>query len=581
MKQSSAEQLAIIGAPLEPLSVVACAGSGKTRTAVERLADIRRRLGDHRGRVALLSFSNVAVDTFRKSYQTMLQGIPSGMGRNRVDIDTLDGFITSHVLRPHAYRTMGCDRTPFLIAGTEPFLKNKDFTFWVRPSGTDDFPIQPGDLHKVVVNMKAGAAHFHYRQHSSLLPINNGIVVTNRLGVAGAYTHDLGRYWCYRSLVAQPGILRALVRRYPYILIDEAQDIGTLHQAILELLIQAGAQVSLIGDPNQGIYDFAGADGQFLANYEKRPEVKSSGLTRNYRSVPLILDLANSLAARKDDPDREAPGTPHGAFFIGFKDTERQQLVNAFQAAVLASELKMELSAVLCRGREQANKLAGKDAPIGQGIVKGFARAAVLRDKQQDYQGAFKSVLACVVGLLADPPRGLVASISQPGTDQKARLLRRLIWGFTRNPDLGLPTATLVADTQWHSQLRQRTGGLLSALQKNFDLATTENLGNRLSKKGLPNTPLMVNDDLAAAQARIRIDTVHQVKGESLDAVLYIAEKAHASALLAGVDTELGRIGYVAVTRARDLFWLGVPENALKELRPALLARGFKEAGVS
>jgi hypothetical protein len=62
--------------------------------------------------------------------------------------------------------------------------------------------------------------------------------------------------------------------------------------------------------------------------------------------------------------------------------------------------------------------------------------------------------------------------------------------------------------------------------------------------------------------------------------VLYLANKEHASALLAGVDTEVGRIGYVAATRARNLFWLGVPANTLEELRPALLARGFLETGI-
>ena len=79
----------------------------------------------------------------------------------------------------------------------------------------------------------------------------------------------------------------------------------------------------------------------------------------------------------------------------------------------------------------------------------------------------------------------------------------------------------------------------------------------------------------------IRVDTVHQVKGESLDAVLYLATKEHVVALLAGVNTEVGRIGYVAVTRARNILWLGVPANALAELRPALLASGFLEAGVA
>ena len=66
-----------------------------------------------------------------------------------------------------------------------------------------------------------------------------------RLGKTGAYTHDLGRYWVYRVLKERPELLTVVVRRYPYILIDEAQDIGSVHQAILQLLIDAGACVTL------------------------------------------------------------------------------------------------------------------------------------------------------------------------------------------------------------------------------------------------------------------------------------------------------------------------------------------------
>ena len=104
------------------MSVVACAGSGKTLTAVRRLAEIRKRLGDHRGRVALLSFSNVAVNTFRQSYQSLAQDLSPSIGRDRVEIDTLDGFITGNVLRPHAYRTMGATQAAFLVTGGESFL---------------------------------------------------------------------------------------------------------------------------------------------------------------------------------------------------------------------------------------------------------------------------------------------------------------------------------------------------------------------------------------------------------------------------------------------------------------------------
>ncbi len=53
-----------------------------------------------------------------------------------------------------------------------------------------------------------------------------------------------------------------------------------------------------------------------------------------------------------------------------------------------------------------------------------------------------------------------------------------------------------------------------------------------------------------------RVETVHQVKGESIGAVLYVANKANITALLDGTATEEGRIGYVALTRAKNLFWL-------------------------
>ena len=154
----------------------------------------------------------------------------------------------------------------------------------------------------------------------------------------------------------QPVILRALARRYPHILIDEAQDIGTLHQVILAQLIGAGVQVSLIGDPNQGIYEFAGANGRFLANYGKRAGVMGYGLTRNYRSVPSILSLANRLSGRGDVGERTAPHTRHGAFFIAYKTDHREKLITGFQAAVLAADLKIERSAVLCPvGRRQTS----------------------------------------------------------------------------------------------------------------------------------------------------------------------------------------------------------------------------------
>lgn len=574
MNGNSAEQRDIINAPLTPMSVIACAGSGKTRTAVRRLAEIRRQLGNHRGRVALLSFSNVAVNTFTQGYQALVQTMSLGAGSGRVEIDTLDGFITRNVLHPHAYRTMGASQTAYLVMGGEAFLKG--FTFW-----TGQYPMS---VTKMQVNIDGNALSFYYSQNDQViqLPYADSLKLVERLGRTGAYTHNLGRYWCYRTLQDQPAILRALVRRYPHILIDEAQDIGTMHQAIIEQLIAAGATVSLIGDPNQGIYEFAGANGQFLAGYGQRPGVANYALTRNYRSVPAILDLANRVSARTDDADRDAPATVHGAFFIPYMTKDREKLIESFQAATIAAGLQVENSAVVCRGRELANKLAGNVAPVGQGIVKEFALAALLRDKHQDYLGAFKLLAGCITNLLADPPKGLVAQLTQPSRYPETRPVCRLVWNFTRDANSGLPSSELIANTEWHPQLIKRVKVLLETLEKEHGLKSADNLGNKMAKTGLPNEALLAAKDLGSNRApRLRIDTVHQVKGESLDAVLYMATNEHVSALLAGVGSEVGRIGYVAVTRAKNLFWLAVPANALKELQSALTAYGFKEVGAA
>jgi superfamily I DNA/RNA helicase len=570
--EPSAEQQAVVDAPLGPLAVVACAGSGKTTTAIRRLVAMRRLLGEARGRVALLSFSNVAIDTFRRGYRALAEALPNGTSRSRVEIDTLDGFITSHILRPHAYRTMGAPKAAFLVTGNEPFLDG----FTCR---TKNFPIP---VTKIKVGINEGELFFFhdYRGNVELLDRHAAAQVVTRLGQSGAYTHDLGRYWCYRTLVAQPELLRVLAWRYPHVLVDEAQDIGSLHQAILELLAQAGVQVSLIGDPNQGIYEFAGADGNFLRNYHQREGVSAFALTRNYRSLPPIVTLANGLAGRVDEAHRAAEPGANGAYFVGYTALELPRLLDAFHTEVAYLGVRAENAAILCRAAPLAAQLAGVIDPAGRGLVKIFAKAALLRDMHCRFFDAFREVARGIVSLLASPPQGLLAKVCHAAHDPSLRDFRRRLWTFTRDADHGLPSSELIAVTRWHPLLVERVRALLESIERDFGLEPIDNLGRRLARTELPATPLNAGVVLAAARGpRIRVDTVHQVKGESIDAVLYVATRQHIQAMLDGVGTEVGRIGYVAMTRARNVLWLGVPANALGDLRPALVAAGYQEVG--
>ncbi|MBS0251461.1 MAG: ATP-dependent helicase [Proteobacteria bacterium] len=403
-----------------------------------------------------------------------------------------------------------------------------------------------------------------------------------KLGRIGAYTHELGRYWCYRLLKEQPLLLRAMARRYPHIVIDEAQDIGSVHQAILELLISAGISVSLIGDVNQSIYEFAGADGSFLRDYSSREGVETCVISKNRRSIPKIVAVASSLSGREDTAERIPKRESHGAYFLGYGKGEEAKLIEAFQLAIAKEELDVSRSAVVCRGAPLAEKLAGKKTGIGKGATARMIVASLRRDRDGDYGAAFEAMAGALVMLLDDPPQNFVSQIMDSSRHSGIVELRRLIWQFVRNSETGLPSAALKGAAEWHPLALARVKNLVQIVERDFGLKPADKLGNKITKTGLTDEPLLPPSDLAeegSPKTVIRIDTVHKVKGESLDALLYITTNAHVEGLLAGTGEEIGRIGYVAATRAQDLFWLGVPAKNLDDLRPKLLAHGFQEVG--
>lgn len=571
MTELSKEQQTIVGLPLQPLCITACAGSGKTRTATHRLWKMRAELDDKHGIVALLSFSNVAVDTFRKDYYRLArtQTVSRISG---IEIDTVDGFITSNIIRPHAHRTMGAATTPFLVLGREPFLKG--FTVF---DGKRPHPIT-----ELRVGLKGGAFSYEASGGYASVSIATGDAerAVAKLGKVGAYTHALGRYWAIRTLKEQPFVLRALVRRYPHILIDEAQDIGAEHQAILELLVEKGCQLSLIGDTNQGIYDFSGATGEFIGKYGSRAGVKVQGLTINYRSVPSIVEVANKIAGRSDKADREPPKCLNGAFYIPYKKAEKAKLLEAYQSLLTAAEVSASDAVILCRSRDWVDEWRGGEEAQGQGVVKAFVSATICRDKLNQFDEAFRHTCTGLIGVLADEHGGLSSILTRGGMDSGVQALRREIWKFARDSASGLPSGNLVADTEWHPLLLARIKALLPRLEKEFELKPADNLGNKLARKELLNKPIIQLPDLASgAPIALPVSTVHQVKGESIQAVMYVADKPQVRSLLDGTATEVGRIGYVAVTRARNLMVLAVPETCVKEFEPDLVKRGFRKVG--
>ena len=187
--------------------------------------------------------------------------------------------------------------------------------------------------------------------------------------------------------------------------------------------------------------------------------------------------------------------------------------------------------------------------------------------------------LGAIVGLLESPSDDLAARILKPGVLPEDRALRQLLWSFVRDSEKGLPHVGLKGKPEWQPLLKRRLITLLADIEMKFGFKPTPRLGNNLTTREMNDKPIA---DLKQLQINptnnIRVDTVHQSKGENLDAVLYIATaKDHIRNMLDGTDTEVGRIGYVALTRARYLFVLAVPVSNVNEFKSELKKLGLKE----
>lgn len=102
--------------------------------------------------------------------------------------------------------------------------------------------------------------------------------------------------YCYRLLLSKPEILTACQMKFKYILVDEFQDISFLQYRIIRLLAEPEQNLFVVGDDDQSIYSFRGANPQIMLNFPKDyPNTKLINLDTNYRSGERIVTAAKKI----------------------------------------------------------------------------------------------------------------------------------------------------------------------------------------------------------------------------------------------------------------------------------------------
>ena len=282
-----------------PLAVVAGPGTGKTRTLAARIAHLIESRGVPPETVLALTFTNKAAEEMRERLAGLLgDGRPLGI--------TVGTFhqLGAAVLREFA-AAAGLSST-FAIADDE------DRRVLLRRSAPE---LSAAEIRRVLEAI-SGAKNLLTRESARDQPdegdqggtpdpkaLRDGYDAA--LAEAGALDFDDLIFRTVRLLETDDAVLDTLQRRFRWISVDEYQDVNAAQHRLLRLLVAGGANLCVIGDPDQAIYGFRGADHRYFLSFTRDfPGARQLHLERNYRSPQAFLDAAAQVIAR--NPDRRA-----------------------------------------------------------------------------------------------------------------------------------------------------------------------------------------------------------------------------------------------------------------------------------
>jgi DNA helicase II / ATP-dependent DNA helicase PcrA len=292
------QQLAAVTAPPGPLLVIAGAGSGKTRTLTYRVAYLLENGVDARN-ILLLTFTNKAARQMLDRVSNLLPVDAAGIWGGTFH------SIGNRMLRRHG-SALGYS-SGFTIMDRED---QKDLIATVvASSGIDPkemrFPKADvlADIFSFVVNTERSMEELLAEKFPYFLPLLEQIKdvqaryerkkkATNSLDFDDLLEKTL------RMLLEHEHIARFYRRQFQFILVDEYQDTNKIQADFIDLLAREHQNVMVVGDDAQSIYSWRGANFQNILEFPKRyPKAQVFRIELNYRSVPEILEVANSAIA--------------------------------------------------------------------------------------------------------------------------------------------------------------------------------------------------------------------------------------------------------------------------------------------
>ncbi len=279
--------------PGGPLLIVAGAGSGKTRVLTHRLAWLVRELGVSPFELMAITFTNKAADEMKNRVGALV-----GPVARRMWVSTFHSACV-RILRRDAHH-LGY-RSGFTIYDQADATRLTGYV--LRDLNIDAKRFPPRAVHAVISQAKnevLSVDNYHDRA-ASIYERRIADVYREyqrRLREANAMDFDDLLLVTVELFRRQPDVLAHYQQRFRHVMVDEFQDTNRAQNEIVVKLAQHHRNVCIVGDADQSVYRFRGADIRNILEFEDAfPDATLIVLEQNYRSTQTILDAANAVIA--------------------------------------------------------------------------------------------------------------------------------------------------------------------------------------------------------------------------------------------------------------------------------------------
>lgn len=542
----------------------ACPGSGKTTTVAYKLNQIisTRSKGSVSG-IACLSFTNVAKNEIKEKFNTF-----SGRLLSYPDtVSTIDSFINKYITLPYFYK-INSDITRPLILDNNSKLNNISGT-WLKyrtkrsqplaliyPPSTISIDLQQKFLQKNKRNNKAIVSDSIFDSYCK--------DIKSWQTAKGILTNEDSTYFALKILKKHPRIAKHLCKRFSHIIIDEAQDTSEIQYEILNELIKNGLEnVELIGDPYQSLYEFRNARPDLFNNQFISDDWDSHELMNCRRSSQNTIDCYAQIREKGEKPITSIATTKYNkpVHVIFYKVGEEFNLVEIYEKA--CSEFENNI--VLVRGKKHLEALGVKisdENPWKTNFAMNLIRCKRLLN-EGNIKEAIKWTRRTIIEL-SNPSKNfheIRELINDAKKDYKQNIL---LLSILRNmPDFSLSIE------DWNTNFIKLIQNLTGMSKIDFQLKKggkwAKEIKNNVESFFSINTPF-----------ETKVKTIHQVKGMTFDSTLTILSKDNRGQNISikqleqstSFPDEKKRMTYVALSRARELTCIGIPDNlTLKEVK--------------